>query len=79
VKQPAEGVHAAQGTVDAEAIRGLTREFHTRRIRITGMDIPESIHDVWTGKIPTPPHRWKAGQVGTDVRIPAFALRDLVG
>jgi hypothetical protein len=78
VKRPAEGVHAAQGTVEPKLIPALTREFYTRRIRITRQEVPESIHDVWTGAIPTPPHRWGKGQVGTDVRIPAFAVRDLV-
>jgi len=79
VRVPGEGVHAAQGSVDLSVIKRMNTQFYTRRIRITGVEIPESIYQVWMGTIDTPPHRWRAGQRGTDVHIPRFAVRDLVG
>jgi hypothetical protein len=65
--------------VDSAVPKRLSAKFYTRRFRLTGVEIPDSIRKVWTGVIPTPPHLWKQGQTGTDVRIPGFAFRDLAG
>lgn len=78
-RQQDSGVHAEQGTVDPAVIEKLRKGFFTRRFKLTGIAVPDSIRKVWTGTIPTPPHRWRKGQTGTDVRIPGFALRDLAG
>jgi hypothetical protein len=79
VKSPQLGTHAEQGCVAGEVLRKLNKQFFTRRVRLTGIEVPESIAKVWTGRIPTPPHRWRKGQNGSDLHIPKFALRDLAG
>ena len=77
VKRPEDGVHATHGCIDQEAVTELTRGFFERRIRLTGNAVPESIRQVWTGDLQTPPIRWKAGQKRGSVRVSAFATRDL--
>lgn len=77
VRRPEQGVHAVQGSVPAALIRRVNREFYRRRIRLDGVDVPRSIVQVWLGLVVTPPHRWKVGQRGTSVRIPAYARADL--
>ena len=75
VKRPELGVHAEQSAVAPEVVDELGRSFFTRRFRLRGCAVPETIRRVWMGELPTPPVRWKAGQRGTSVRIPAFARR----
>lgn len=77
VKRPEEGVHATHGCVDQETVRMLTRGFFERRIRLRGCAIPESIRQVWTGELQTPPLRWRIGQKHSSIRISRFAVRDL--
>lgn len=77
VRRPREGVHAARDAVPAELTAGLGRQFFSRRIRLAGTRPPESIRRVWAAELATPPHRWRAGQAGTTVVPPAYALRDL--
>lgn len=76
VKRPEEGVHAAWAGIGEELLAGLRQRFFTRRLRPRVATVPETIRRVWLGLLDTPPIRWKAGQTGTSVRIPAFARRD---
>ena len=77
VRRPERGVHLQQLGVAPAVIGRMQRGFFTRRIRMGGCAVPASIRRVWTGTIATPPLRWRRGQRGSSVRIPAFALRDL--
>jgi hypothetical protein len=77
VRRPAAGVHAEQAAVAPAVRRELTAGFFTRRIRLSQTPVPESIRTVWAGELPTPPLRWRAGQSGSTVRVPRWALRDL--
>jgi transposase-like protein len=77
VKRPELGLHGEQGVVSGRFLRGIRREFCERRLRIIGKVVPWSIVQVWRNKLQTPPVRWRAGQKGTMVKIPGFALRDL--
>jgi hypothetical protein len=79
VKRPEAGVHAVHGPMEPPVVRRISRSLFTRRYRLDGIAIPETIRRVWTGEVPTPPVRWRVGQRGTSVRIPAFALRDIRG
>lgn len=78
VRNPEDGVHAGQCSVPKKIIPRLQRGFFTRRMRIVGLRIPESIRRVWLGKLPTPPVRWRlpSGSGGTH-RIPEFARREI--
>ncbi|MEX2442943.1 MAG: hypothetical protein WD492_05035, partial [Alkalispirochaeta sp.] len=80
VKQPEEGMHAEQGSLDdagAHAMRQINREFFQRRVDVRGAVLPESLEEAWLAKAVTPPIRWKMGQTGTTVRVPRYTLRDL--
>jgi hypothetical protein len=77
-KQADEMTHAECAGVPSEPIRRLTESFYTRRYRVTGEAIPESIREVFLARIATPPVRWKVGQKGTTVRVPGYAVRDLL-
>ena len=77
VRKPLLGTHAGQGTIDPEQVPEVQRQFFTRRIRVMTREIPESVRRVWTAKVITPPVRWKVGQRGTSIRVPAYALADL--
>lgn len=80
VKRPTEGVHAAQGALDAtgvEAVWRANRSFFTRRIDVAGCRVPESLSKAWRAEVVTPPIRWLQGQEGTTVRFPEYARRDL--
>lgn len=77
VKRPADGVHAAKAAVPPPIIHELNRKFFTRRISPDGVRLPESIRKVWCGQLDTPPLRWRAGQRGSSVRIPAYARRQV--
>jgi hypothetical protein len=77
VKQPGQGVHAAQGAATAQAVAQLRRRFFTRRILPAGTGLPESIRRAWLCDLPTPPVRWRKGQEGTTVSCPAYARRQL--
>jgi hypothetical protein len=80
VRRPQAGVHAAREAVPAAAVRRLTAGFFRRRIRPEGeAGVPETIRRVWMCELPTPPIRWRTGQRGTTVTVPAFARRDLAG
>lgn len=70
--------HAACAGIPSEAIHRLNEGFYTRRYRVTGEAIPESIREVFLAQVATPPVRWKVGQKGTTVRVPAYAVRDLL-
>jgi hypothetical protein len=39
--------------------------------------VPETLRRVWMCELPTPPVRWRRGQRGTSVRVPAYAVADL--
>jgi hypothetical protein len=77
VRQPGQGVHAAQGAATAAAVAQLGRRFFTRRILPVETGLPESIRRAWLCELPTPPVRWRKGQTGTGVRCPAYARRQL--
>ena len=77
VKRPELGVHLQRLGVAPEVVRRMRQCFFTRRIRVCRCVVPASIKRVWTGTVETPPLRWKCGQRGSSVRVPAFALRDL--
>ncbi len=77
VKKPELGTHAAQGALKAPTVREVQREFFTRRIRILTPVVPESLRRVWTAQLVTPPVRWRRGQKGTSIVVPAYALADL--
>ena len=77
VRHPELGVHAVQGSVPEEAIKPVTKEFFERRIALDGVPVPESIVEVWTAELQSPPVRWRIGQKGSSIRVPNYALRDL--
>ena len=77
VREAEGGVHAVHGGVAEEVVRGIERGFYTRRIRASEHAVPESIREVWLGRLASPPVRWRVGQRGTSVRIPRFARRDI--
>ena len=77
VKHPEWGLHAEQAAVGRKVLNAVNREFFSRRLRVCTTEIPESITQVWTARVPTPPLRWRVGQKGSSVRVPAYALRDL--
>jgi hypothetical protein len=77
VKEPQRGRHVEQDAMDMRRVRTQVGEFFTRRIRVRGLAVPESIRRVWMLEVPTPPVRWRVGQTGTSLRLPAFARRDL--
>jgi hypothetical protein len=83
VRVPDAGCHAQHGTpelspaVEPEGIDGARRQFFTRRIRLRGCAVPPSIRLVWLAELETPPVRWRKGQAGTTVYVPAYAERDL--
>jgi hypothetical protein len=80
VRRPRGGVHAVQGAVAPEVVRRITTGFFRRRIRPAGLrEVPQTLRRVWLCELPTPPVRWRRGQTGTSVRVPAFARRDLAG
>ena len=81
VKKPDQGVHSEQGTVcttGRRALRRINREFFQRRVDIVGRTVPESLQEAWRGSAVPPPIRWKKGQNGTTVTLPAYAARDLI-
>ena len=80
VRRPEEGVHLGQGSVSAAGgrqIARLNRSFFTRRVDLAETAVTDSIRRVWLNELTTPPVRWRVGQKGTSVRVPAFARRDL--
>jgi hypothetical protein len=80
VRQPGSGSHMEQGTLDATGVRAIyriNREFFQRRVDVSGCVVPRSLVDSWRAKAVTPPLRWKTGQRGSSVRVPAYTLRDL--
>ena len=77
VKHPEWGLHAEQAAVEPRVLKAVNRQFFSRRLRGCTTEIPESIRQVWTAGVPTPPLRWRVGQKGSSVRVPAYALRDL--
>lgn len=80
VKRPEEGRHGEQGTFTAEGVRmmqRINRTFYRRRVDIRGCRVPESLRRAWVAEVVTPPIRWKTGQRGTSVGLPAYAKRDL--
>lgn len=80
VKQPEEGRHAEQGSLTDEGRRvmnRINREFFRRRVDVRRCKIPGSLSEAWKAEVVTPPIRWKTGQDGTTVRVPAYTLRDL--
>lgn len=77
VRGSLDQVHAEVSGVDAESITKVNRQFFRRRIIPDRVDVPHSIRDVWLNRIQTPPLRWRLGQKGSSIRIPAYAVRDL--
>ena len=68
----------AMGIGEAE-MRRVSGEFFSRRIDLRGVSVADSMVQVWLGELDSPPVRWRKGQrVARRVRIPAFALRDLL-
>jgi len=55
----------------------LHREFTTRRVSLRSVAVPQSIRQVWTGQLDSPPVRWRVGQKSRGPYIPAFARLDL--
>jgi hypothetical protein len=69
---------AAMGIGEAELQR-VKREFFSRRIDLREITVADSMVQVWLGELDSPPVRWRAGQrEARRVRVPAFALRDLL-
>ena len=79
VKQPQLGIHGEQHAVSHEELVAIRRSFFVRRLRPPQAPVPETIRAVWMGKVCGPPHRWKVGQRSDCLRIPAYAIRDLLG
>lgn len=79
VRAPARGVHAAQGVVEPATTERIRRMLFHRRIFPRDCLVPETLRRVWCAELPTPPHRWRRGQKGTSVRVPAYAIRQLWG
>jgi len=77
VRRPYGGVHAAQSAVSAAFVARLTSEFFTRRIRPRAVGVPETVRRAWLCELQTPPVRWRRGQTGTSVVVPAYARREL--
>ncbi|MFO8042620.1 MAG: hypothetical protein R6U25_05400, partial [Alkalispirochaeta sp.] len=80
VKQPEDGSHAEQGSVDTagiQAIARINREFFQRRVDVRGAVLPGSLTTAWRGEAVSPPIHWLTGQAGTTVRLPRYTLRDL--
>lgn len=77
VRHPQWGTHAAQAAVTEKELKGMNREFFTRRRRVEAVSIPETIRRVWMAELASPPIRWKVGQKGSSIRIPAYAIEDL--
>jgi hypothetical protein len=55
----------------------LKREFTTRRQSLRGLPVPQSIRQVWTAELDSPPVRWTAGQTRRGPYIPVYARQDL--
>jgi len=79
VKQPQLGIHGEQHAVSHEELAVIRRSFFVRRLRPPQAPVPETIRAVWMGEVCGPPHRWKVGQRSGCLRIPAYAIRDLLG
>jgi len=80
VKQPEDGKHAEQGSLDDAgmlAVARINREFFQRRVDVRGAVLPESLEEAWRATAVTPPIRWRLGQTGTTVSAPRYTLRDL--
>ena len=88
VKVPEVGCHAeVDGTkidpplgpaVEPGVVARIGRQLFTRRIRLRGVAVPTSMARAWMLGLPTPPHRWKKGQQPVTIRLPHFAIRDLL-
>ena len=88
VKVPELGCHAeVDGTADGEALGAaleqgvadrIGRQLFTRRIRLRGVGVPTSMAQAWLLALQTPPHRWRKGQKAETIRLPNFAVRDLL-
>jgi hypothetical protein len=89
VKVPDVGCHAeVDGYPDRDPPLGpavkpgvaaqIGRQFFTRRIRLRGIAVPPSMAQAWMLGLQTPPHRWKKGQQAVTIRVPHFAIRDLL-
>lgn len=88
VKVPGLGCHAeVDGTaggedlgaaLEPEVAERIGRQLFTRRIRLRGVGVPTSIARAWMLGLPTPPHRWRKGQKTETIRLPNFAIRDLL-
>ena len=63
--------------VHPSTIGGLRKTFYTRRISLRLRPLHQSIKQVWTGDLPSPPVRWKVGQKRTGPTITQYALGDL--
>ena len=77
VKRPGLGTHAEHAGVPSAVIAKVNQEFFVRRIVAQGVGVPQTIRQVWMAQLPTPPLRWKVGQLGTSVHVPDYAVRDL--
>lgn len=77
VRLPGDVSRLEHAGVDPKTIRGLRKTFYTRRISLRLLPILRSIKEVWTGKLETPPVRWKIGQKRTGPTITQYALGDL--
>ncbi|MFP4152849.1 MAG: hypothetical protein ACLFR8_12960 [Alkalispirochaeta sp.] len=73
-----ERSHAEVAGVSGKQIREMNQGFYTRRFRVIGEAVPESIRRAFLAQIATPPVRWKVGQTGTSIRVPDYAKRDLL-
>jgi hypothetical protein len=78
-RRPEAGTHAGQAVSREERVVTLNQSLFTRRVDLRAVAVPESIRAVWLGELVTPPVRWRVGQTGTQVHIPGFARRDLLG
>jgi len=78
VKHPELGSHAEHSGITRAMVVKMNREFFVRRIVPRGAAVPQTILAVWMGRLPTPPLRWKVGQRGSSIHVPAYAVRDLL-
>jgi transposase-like protein len=77
-KKVTSGSHAECAGVSPQQIQRLSASFYNRRQRVTHQAVPDSIREAFLAQIATPPVRWKKGQKGTTVRVPQYAVRDLL-
>jgi transposase-like protein len=68
---------AIEAGVSEQVVNRLKREFYTRRRSVRQRRIPESIEQVWLGRLETPPVRWAKPQTTSGPVLRQYAIVDL--